>query len=144
MNSLTIVGRLTRDPEYTPAKGDKSQYAKYTVAVDNEFGDLTSFFPCVSFGAQADNINKFVRKGRQVAIKGRMEQGDKYTDNDGKERRSWTVRVERIEFLGTKAEMVATDVTATNPNAFPEPAASTATVDDIPDSWEQAEEDNPF
>ena len=134
MNSLTIVGRLTRDPEYTPASGDKSQYAKYTVAVDNEFGDLTSFFPCVSFGAQADNINKFVRKGRQVAIKGRMEQGDKYTDKDGKERRSWTVRVERIEFLGTKAE------TASVSDAFPEPMKPT----DLPDSWEQAEEDNPF
>ena len=135
MNSFTIVGRLTRDPEYTPASGDKSQYAKYTVAVDNEFGDLTSFFPCVSFGAQADNINKFVRKGRQVAVKGRMEQGEKYTDKDGKERRSWTVRVERIEFLGSKTELATTD------GAFPEPVK---TADDIPDSWEKAEEDCPF
>ena len=135
MNSLTIVGRLTRDPEYTPANGNVSQYTKYTVAVDNEFGDLTSFFDCVSFGNQADNVYKFVRKGRQVAVKGRMEQGDKYKDKNGNDRRSWSVRVERIEFLGTKAE------TASVNDAFPEPAKPT---NDIPDSWEKAEEDCPF
>ena len=134
MNSLTIVGRLTRDPEYTPASGNVSQYAKYTVAVDNEFGDLTSFFDCVSFGNQADNVYKFLGKGRQVAVKGRMEQGDKYKDKNGNERRSWGVRVERIEFLGNKTEMVA------KTDAFPEPMQPT----DLPDSWEQAEEDNPF
>lgn len=135
MNSITIVGRLTRDPEYTPANGNKSQYSKFTVAVDNEFGDLTSFFDCVSFGNQADNVSKFVKKGRQVAIKGRMEQGDKYKDKNGNERRSWSVRVERIEFLGTKSEL------ASKGDSFPQPLPA---VDDLPDSWEQAEEDNPF
>ena len=135
MNSLTIVGRLVRDPEYTPAQNGKSQYTKYTVAVDNEYGDLTSFFDCVSFGAQADNVYKYLNKGRQVAVKGRMEQGDKYKDKNGNDRRSWSVRVERIEFLGTKAE------TASVNDAFPEPAKPT---NDIPDSWEKAEEDCPF
>ena len=135
MNSLTIVGRLTRDPEYTRAKGNVSQYTKYTVAVDNEFGDLTSFFDCISFGDQADNVYKYLRKGRQVAVKGRHEQGDKYQDKNGVNRRSWTVRVERIEFLGTKAE------TASVNDAFPEPVKPTS---DIPDSWEKAEEDCPF
>ena len=135
MNSLVIIGRLTRDPEYTPTSGDKSQYAKYTVAVDNEFGDLTSFFDCVSLGNQADNIYKYLTKGRQVAIKGRHEQGDKYTDKNGNSRRSWTGRVERIEFLGTMAELASMEVTK------PLPSATDA---DLGDSWEKAEEDCPF
>ena len=135
MNSLTIVGRLTRDPEYTPAKDGKSQYAKYTVAVDNWSGDLTSFFDCISFEKQADNVYKHLRKGRQVAIQGRHEQGDKYQDKHGVNRRSWSVRVERIEFLGTKAEL------ASKGDSFPQPLPA---VDDLPDSWEQAEEDCPF
>ena len=96
---------------------------------------MTSFFDCVSFGNQADNVSKFVKKGRQVAIKGRMEQGDKYKDKNGNERRSWSVRVERIEFLGTKSEL------ASKGDSFPQPLPA---VDDLPDSWEQAEEDNPF
>ena len=135
MNSLNIVGRLVRDPEYTPASGNVSQYTKYTVAVDNEFGDLTSFFDCVSFGNQADNVYKFVRKGRQVAVKGRMEQGEQYEDKNGNKRRSWSVRVERIEFLGSKAEL------ASKGESFPEPIKKD---DDIPDSFEKAEEDCPF
>lgn len=135
MNSLTIVGRLTRDPEYTPAQNGKSQFSKYTIAVDNEFGDLTSYFDCISFGDQADNVYKYVRKGRQVAVKGRHEQGEKYQDKHGVNRRSWSVRVERIEFLGTKAE------TASVNDAFPEPVKP---ANDIPDSWEKAEEDCPF
>ena len=135
MNSLTIVGRLTRDPEFTPEKEGKSQYTKYTVAVDNWKGDLTSFFDCISFGRQAEVDYKYLRKGRQVAVLGRHEQGEKYQDKHGVNRRSWSVRVERIEFLGTKAE------TASVNDAFPEPAKPT---NDIPDSWEKAEEDCPF
>lgn len=132
MQSLMIVGRLGRDPEYVAAQGDKSQYAKFTVAVDNEFGDLTSWFDCIVFGKTADNVDKYLSKGRQVAIKGRHEQGEPYEDKNGNKRRSWTLRVERIKFLADKNDLVAKNGTAP------------ASVPDLPDSWEQAEEDNPF
>ena len=132
MQSLMIVGRLGRDPEYVAAQGEKSQYAKFTVAVDNEFGDLTSWFDCIVFGKTADNVNKYLSKGRQVSIKGRHEQGEPYEDKNGNKRRSWTLRVERIKFLSDKSDLV--DKSGTAP----------ASVPDLPDSWEQAEEDNPF
>lgn len=132
MNSLTIVGRLGRDPEFHPAQGDKPQFTKITVAVDNEYGDLTSWFDCIAFGTTADNISKFLSKGRQVAVKGRHEQGEPYTDKNGNTRRSWTVRIERIEFLGAKSDLAAKDGNAP------------ASVPDLPDSWEKADEDNPF
>ena len=132
MQSLMIVGRLGRDPEYYPAQGEKSQYAKFPVAVDNEFGDLTSWFDCIVFGKTADNVDKYLSKGRQVEIKGRHEQGEPYEDKNGNKRRSWTLRVERIKFLSDKSDLVEKSGTAP------------ASVPDLPDSWEQAEEDNPF
>lgn len=131
MQSIMIVGNLTRDPEYTPAQGDRSQYARFTVAVDNEYGELSSFFDCVVFGRTADNVDKYLSKGRQVVVKGRHEQGDPYTDKSGNKRRSWSLRAERVKFLRDKTSHVTTDVTEERPK-------------DIPDSWEQADEDNPF
>ena len=125
MNNITIIGRLTRDPEYTPKSGDKSQYARFTVAVDNEYGDLTSFFDCIVFGVTADNVDKYLSKGRQVGVRGRMEQGDQYTDKNGNKRRSWTLRAERVEFLDSKGES--------------KPAET-----ETGDSWEQLDEDAPF
>lgn len=132
MQSLFIVGRLGRDPEYFDAQGEKSQFCKLVVAVDNEFGDLTSWFDCIVFGKTADNVKKYLSKGRQVAIKGRHEQGETYTDKNGNNRRSWTVRVERIKFLSDKTDLAANTGTAP------------ASIPDLPDTWEQAEEDNPF
>lgn len=132
MQSTMIIGRLGRDPEYTPAQGDKSQYAKFVVAVDNEFGDLTSWFDCIVFGKTADNVDKYLSKGRQVAIKGRHEQGEPYQDKNGNNRRSWTLRVERIKFLSDSSSLAAKD------------GAAPASVPDLPDTWEQAEDDNPF
>lgn len=103
MNSLNIIGRLTRDPELTPAKGDRSQYVKFTVAVDHRYGDGASFFNCVAFGKIADIIDKFLSKGRQVGITGEHEQSH-YEDKEGKKLHSWTVKVERVEFLGGKSD----------------------------------------
>lgn len=106
MNSLTIVGRLTRDPVFTEGQGDKKARVNYTVAVDNKIGDRASFFDCVAFGRQAEVIDKWTHKGKQVSIKGRMEQGEPYTDKNGNQRRSWSVWTEEIEFLGSKSENV--------------------------------------
>lgn len=124
MNIVVEIGRLTRDPEYTPKNGDKSQYAKFTVAVDNEYGDLTSFFDCIAFGVLADLIKKYLSKGRLVAVRGRMEQGEQYTDKNGNKRRSWTLKVEKCKFLD-KADSKPAD-------------------NDLGDSWEQADDDCPF
>lgn len=127
-----IVGRLGRDPEYVAAQNGKPQYVKISVAVDNEFGDLTSWFDCIAFDKTADNIAKHLSKGREVAIRGLHEQGEPYEDKNGITRRSWTVKIKRIEFLGKKSDLVAKD------------GAAPASVPDLPDTWEQADADNPF
>ena len=129
MNNITIVGRLTRDPVYTPAQDGKSQRSNYTVAVDNRIGDKASFFDCVAFGATADVIDKWTHKGKQVAVKGRFEQGDPYTDKNGNMRRSWSLFTEQIELLGSKSDggkLAAEDEAPVETDSF------TAAEDDIP------------
>ena len=103
MNTLNIIGRLTRDPEYTAQNGDRSQYARFSVAVDNRFGDGATFFDCIVFGKQADVVEKYCHKGKQVGIIGPHEQSE-YTAKDGSKRRSWTVRVRELELLGSKGD----------------------------------------
>lgn len=102
MNTVEQIGRLARDPEYTPKNGDKKQYAKFTIAVDNKYNDLASFFNCIAFGVLADLVDKYLTKGRLVAVKGRHEQGEPYTDSNGKKRRSWTLFADEVEFLDSK------------------------------------------
>lgn len=134
MNNITLVGRLTRDPVYTPAQDGKSQRANFTLAVDNRIGDRASFFDCVAFGKTADVVDKWTHKGKQISVKGRMEQGDPYTDKNGNTRRSWSVFTEGLELLGSKSDGSG-DRQSTAPAA---PAG------DVPDSFEEAEDDIPF
>ena len=124
MNNIIVIGRLTRDPVYTEAQGDRKQRVNFTVASDNEHGTGASFYDCVSFGKQADVIEKWTHKGKMVAVKGTFEQGEPYTDKNGNTRRSWSLWVERCKFIdGPKKDV--------------DPA-------DLPDSMEAAEEDIPF
>lgn len=130
MNYIEIVGRLTRDPIYTEAHDGKSQRVNFTVAVDNEHGTGASFYDCVAFGKGADVIDKWTHKGKRVAVRGTMEQGEPYTDKNGNTRRSWSVWCERCEFLDGERK--------------PEETLMDPLPEDIPDSFEAAEEDNPF
>ena len=119
MATIIIIGRLTRDPDYTPSQNGKSQRVNFTVAEDNEHGDGASFYDCVAFGKQADVIDKWTHKGKLVAVKGSMEQGDTYTDKNGNKRRSWSVWTERCKFLDSANKKSG-------------------------DSWEEQERDVPF
>ena len=133
MNNITIIGRLTRDPVYTPEKDGKRQRANFTVAVDNRLGDNASFFDCVAFGKTADVVDKWTHKGKQVGVSGRHEQGDPYLDKNGNKRRSWSVFVENIELLGPKSDgSAATAPAQTEPEPAIAPTPETLDDEDIP------------
>ena len=99
MSKIIVIGHTVRDAEYTSANGDKSQYAKFTVAEDNEYGDLSSYYECIVFGKYADSVYKNAYKGRFLAVFGRFEQGETFTDKNGNKRRSWTLYPEKIRYL---------------------------------------------
>lgn len=105
MNKIIIKGRLTRDPELkTGANG--MEFCKFTVAVDRRKTKdqrEADFFDCTAFGQTGAAIDKFLCKGREVLIEGRME-SSKSEGKDGVKRTYWGVVVENFEFCGKKED----------------------------------------
>ena len=97
MNNLTIVGRLATDVRLDTPKG--KPIASFRVAVDRAGADGADFIPVKCFGAAAENHAKYLTKGRQVAITGRLSQSQ-WTDEAGNRR-------ERLECSGVRVEYMA-------------------------------------
>ena len=106
MNSVALVGRLTRDPEVRDTQSGM-KVAKFTLAIDRPFSKgeekQTDFPRVVCFGKTAENVGRFISKGRQVSVVGRL-QTDSYQDKDGKRVYTTDVIADRVEFLGGKSE----------------------------------------
>ena len=78
MNRIIIKGRLTRDPEMkTGASG--IEFCKFTVAVDRKMSKekmkekQADFFDCTAFGKTGAAIGTFLKKGREIALEGRLD-----------------------------------------------------------------------
>ena len=87
MNSVILIGRLTRDPEIRYTAGSQMAIAKFSIAVDRPVRagkEREADFPRITvFGKQAENCERFLAKGRLVGIQGRLQTGS-YQDRDGK------------------------------------------------------------
>lgn len=109
MNSVNLIGRLTRDPEvrYTASQ---IAVANFSIAIDRptkEGEEKRADFPrIVVFGRQAENCEKYLRKGSQVAIEGRIETGS-YEKQDGTKVYTTEVVAHRVEFLSRAGETKA-------------------------------------
>lgn len=100
MNSVNLIGRLTRDPELRTTAED-SPVAVLRVALPRRRGGDDAgavFVNVVCFGRQAEAANEYLYKGRRVAVEGRLEQRE-WTDTDGEARSRHEVYAERVEFL---------------------------------------------
>lgn len=110
MNSVVIIGRLTKEPDlrYTPSQ---MAVCKVTIAVDRIGKDKgADFIPVTVFGKQAENLDRYMTKGRQIAVQGRIQTGS-YEKKDGTKVYTTDVIADRVEFLGQeKTEAVKADV----------------------------------
>lgn len=102
MNRIVLVGRLTHDPELRVTQNGVS-VAKFTVAVDRPFAGQsgereTDFIDVVVWRRQAETVGTYMKKGRLVAVEGRL-QVRSYQAADGQRRRAWEVVGDRVEFL---------------------------------------------
>ena len=108
MNKVIIKGRLTRDPELKTG-GSGMEYCKFTVAVDRRKAKdkekETDFIDCTAFGQTAAAISKFMSKGREILVEGRMESSK--TEKEGMKRTFWGVTVDTFEFCGNKGDAPA-------------------------------------
>lgn len=96
MNRVVIIGRLTSDPELK--QNDKYTQCKFTVAV-NRLKEGTDYISCIAWNKTAELINKYLHKGNQIALEGRIQTGS-YEAHDGTKRYTTDVIVENITFVG--------------------------------------------
>ncbi|MEE0510783.1 MAG: single-stranded DNA-binding protein [Peptococcaceae bacterium] len=103
MNKVILIGRLTADPElrYTP---NGAAVCSFRIAVDRPFNSQSGergadFINIVVWNKAAENTAKYMSKGRQIAVEGRL-QIRSYDGNDGQRRWVTEVVADRVEFLG--------------------------------------------
>ena len=106
LNHITIMGRLTRDPELRRT-GSGIAVASFTVAVDRDFGGRdggekeTDFIDCVAWRQTGEFVSKYFTKGRMIVVSGRL-QIRSWTDKDGNKRRTAEVVADNVYFGESK------------------------------------------
>jgi len=99
-NKVFLMGNLTRNPElnYLPSQ---TAVVNFGLAVNrkNKDKDETLFIDCTAFAGQAENINKYLKKGSSVFIEGRLSK-DQWTAQDGTKKEKFKVVVLNAQFLG--------------------------------------------
>ena len=102
MNSVMLIGRLTRDPEVRYTSGSQMAVANFTLAIDRpvrQGEERKADFPrVVVFGRQAETCEKYLAKGRLVAVEGRIQTGS-YQNRNGDTVYTTDVVASRVEFL---------------------------------------------
>lgn len=107
MNKVILMGRLTSAPEVRWTAGEKSTcLARYVLAVQRRFkrdGEQDAdFISCVAFGKNGEFAEKYLEKGKQIAVVGRIQTGT--YEKDGQKRHSFSVVVEEHYFTGSAGE----------------------------------------
>ena len=104
MNSVVLIGRLTRDPELSYTPNTQSAVCRFTIAVDrprrNGEDAGADFIRITVWGRQAETCDRYLSKGRQVAIAGRIQTGS-YKNREGVTVYTTDVVADRVEFLGS-------------------------------------------
>lgn len=105
INSVTLVGRLTKDPElrYTPSG---VAVARFTLAVNRQYKkegeQQADFVNIVTWRKTAENTANFLRKGSLAGVGGRIQTGS-YDGQDGKKVFTVEVVAENVQFLEPKS-----------------------------------------
>jgi len=146
MNSVILTGRLARDPELSYTPNTQTAKCVFTIAVDrprrNGEEQGADFIRITVWGTQGVNCDRYLSKGRQVAIAGRIQTGS-YKNKDGQTVYTIDVVAERVEFLGGNNQQ-QTQVQPQQNAPAPTPEPQQTTFDDLPDSFSAAEDDIPF
>lgn len=105
LNHITIMGRLTRDPELrTTVSG--TNVASFTVAVDRDYGGenkQTDFIDCVAWKGTGEFVSRYFRKGSMIVLCGSL-QSRKWQDREGNNRISWEINASSVYFGESKKD----------------------------------------
>lgn len=127
LNKITIMGRLTKDPELRRTNSGTA-VASFTIAVDRDFGEKQAdFFPVVAWKGTGEFVAKNFAKGRPILISGRLETR-KWEGNDGTKH--------------TVTEIIAENVYFCDSKPMPAPQPYTAPVENQYEGFEEISEDD--
>lgn len=106
MNKVILIGRLTKDVELRYTQTNNTAVASFSLAVNRKFvkpGEerQADFFNIIAWNKLAENISKYLFKGNQVAISGRLEIRS-WDDPNGQKHYVTEVIAEEIDFIGSK------------------------------------------
>ena len=113
MNKVTLIGRLTKDPEMRQIATTGSVVSSFSLAVNRRFTKQgeerqADFFNIVAWGKTAEFCNKYFKKGQQVAIAGRL-QNRNWDDQEGKKHYITEIVAEEAYFADSRKDSYGGD-----------------------------------
>ena len=146
MNRWEGIGNLTRDPELSYTQQSQTAKCVFTIACNrpkkNGEDQGADFIRIVTWGKRAETCDRYLSRGRKVAICGTIRTGS-YKDKDGRTVFTTDVWADEVEFLTQNLHHQDDSVSIADVT----PAAETEKqmgFDDLPDSFSSAEDDIPF
>ena len=129
LNTFVGIGRLTRDPDVRYNPNTQVAVARFTIAIDSGYGDdkRTDFPSIVVFGKMAEVVEKYLKKGSQVAVQGRLQTGS--YEKDGVRHYTTDIIASNIKFLAKPKQDSNT---------------SSSEQNDIPEGFAMIDEEFPF
>ncbi len=151
VNSVVIVGNLTRDPELRATPSGTS-VCSMRVAVNDrvkdqttgEWGDKPNYFDVDVFGGQGERCAQYLARGRQVAVSGKLRWRE-WETQDGQKRQAVSIMADNVQFIGPRegggSGGQSTGAPRSGGAAFPESGPKTPPAGDFA---EGADDDIPF
>jgi single-strand DNA-binding protein len=132
MNSINLIGRLTKDPEIKTTQGGKS-IVNFSIAVNDgkrNGKDIAYFFECSAWEKTGEAIKNFVKKGQQIGLSGKLVQ-DSWDGQDGRKNYKIKILVQGFTFVGNRQDN-STNSQESNP--VPESVSNNQDSSDYDDS----------
>ena len=103
MNSINLIGRLTRDPELRTTSGG-TEVCAMRIAIDRQ-GDGADYVDVTTFGKLAEVCSQYLEKGRQIGVAGRLHYSE--WETDGSKRSKHEVIAQGVQFLSSSSSSSA-------------------------------------
>ena len=108
INRVIITGNLTRDPELRSIPGSGTSVCSLRIACNgrrrnpqsSQWEDMPNYFDVTVWGQQGENCDKFLSKGRGVAIDGRLRWREWADKETGQKRQAVDIIADTVQFLG--------------------------------------------
>lgn len=159
MNSVILIGRLARDPELSYTPNTQTAACRFTIAVDRpkrngdaqgngDYVRSADFIRVTVWGRQAETCDRYLSKGRQVAVQAHIATGS-YKNRNGETVYTTDIVADHVEFLGggnhqTQPRESAEDIEKKARDMLLDQTPKQTSFDDLPDTFQATDDDIPF